>query len=228
MIGPLNRLFKFRGPPGPPSFEYHFIHIPKNAGNSVRAALQKEGNVSMSNPLHYRYVDIVHKVGPDLKFFCVIRNPWSRTASRFKFAKQNAAKWPIDDPRRIYIQQATFSEYIMNHKIFEIPEHPGQPWMGPMNSWFNQLDWIKDESGKVMCDCLRLEHLENDLDMYFARHLDIKRRNATTQNYDYRTMYTSELIDKVADLFQEDINHFGFSFDGPATTNTVADLKART
>ena len=108
-------------------YKYHFIHIPKNGGSSVRTALEKRGDVSLSIPYHYRYVDIADKVSRDLTFFCIVRNPWSRTASRYVFGKQNAKEWPAGDPRKSYIEKATFADFVRDQKIFEIPEHPGQP-----------------------------------------------------------------------------------------------------
>ena len=153
--------------------KYHFIHIPKNGGNSVRRAFRRNGTVSVTKPYHYRYVDVADKVGRHLKFFCIVRNPWSRTASRFVFAKQVSQKWPADDPRRLYLSEASFEDYVRDHRIFEIPEHPGQPWMGPMNSWFDQLEWISNEDGEVVCDCLRLEHLQSDIASYFGNKIKI-------------------------------------------------------
>ncbi len=45
----------------------------------------------------------------------------------------------------------------------------------------------------------------------------------TQSRYDYRSMYTDELAEIVARLFRDDIDYFGFTFDGPATRNTFAD-----
>lgn len=196
---------------------YHFIHIPKNAGNSVRVVLKHRYDVSVSKPYHYRYVDIADKVGRELQFFCIVRNPWSRTASRYVFAKQNSKSWPENDPRRLYIQDATFADFVMDQKIFEIPEHPAQPWMGPMNSWFNQLEWIQNEQREVVCDCLRLECLDHDLSAYFETQIQPPRRNVTKNEYDYRNMYSNQLTDIVARTFEDDIEYFGFDFDGAAT-----------
>lgn len=204
------------------SARFHFIHIPKNAGESVRAALDREWDVSLSTPYHYRYVDIAGKVGRQLRFFAVVRNPWSRTASRYHFARQNAERWPIDDPRRKYIAQATFADYVKDRRLFPIPEHPEQPWMGPLSSWFNQLEWVRDENGLVACDCLRMERLDKDLSAYLGRDLELRKRNVTQARFDYREMYTDELATIVADFFKEDIEYFGFSFDGPATRNVFA------
>ncbi|MCX6832733.1 MAG: hypothetical protein NT028_11510, partial [candidate division Zixibacteria bacterium] len=169
---------------------YHFIHIPKNAGISVRDALTLQRDVSLSTPYHYRYVDIADTVGRHLKFFAVVRNPWSRTASRFHYGRQNSQRWPVNDPRREYISKATFADFVRDQKILPIPEHPGQPWMGPVSSWFNQLEWIRDEAGVVAADCLRLEHLDDDLPVYLQRAIAPRRHNVTHTRYDYRSMYT--------------------------------------
>jgi hypothetical protein len=198
---------------------YHFIHIPKNAGQAVRDTLSLQPDVSLGMPLHCRYIDIADQVGRDLRFFAIVRNPWSRTASRFHFGKQNALRWSRDDPRRQFIEGATFADFVTQQRVFSIPEHPGQPWMGPLSSWLNQLVWIRDEYGEVACDCLRMETLDVDLPAYLGRRLALRRRNVTQSRYDYRSMYTDDLAQIVANLFREDIEHFGFDFDGAATRN---------
>lgn len=174
-------------------------------------------DVSLSEPYHYRYVDIADQVGRHLKFFAVVRNPWSRTASRYHFARQNAEKWDANDPRRKFISKASFADFVREQRILPIPEHPGQPWMGPLSSWFNQLEWIRDERGQVACECLRMEHLSQDLGPFLGRRIDLRHRNTTQERYDYRSMYTDDLIEIVARLFQADIEHFGFAFSGSAT-----------
>ena len=92
-----------------------------------------------------------------------------------------------------------------------------------MNSWFNQLDWITDENQIVRCDCLRLEKLENDLETYFGEPVKVQRENKSKQRYSYRDMYTEKLIEIIAETFQPDIEHFGFTFDGPATRGFVGE-----
>jgi hypothetical protein len=200
-------------------YRYHFIHIPKNGGRSIRYALELQGDVSLSRPYHHRYVDIVSNDNRHLHFFCTVRNPWRRTASRYMFGRQNASDWPADDSRRQYISKVTFEQYVKDQKILPIPEQPGKPWMGPLSSWYNQLEWIRDENGSVACDCLRLEKIDTDISAYLRRCIKIPRRNTTQNRYDYRDMYTDELIEIIADTFREDIEYFGFDFEGSATKN---------
>ena len=67
---------------------------------------------------------------------------------------ENAPKWPTDDPRKSYIEKATFEDFVRERKVFQIPNHPDQPWMGPLNLWFNQLELTRYEENLVVCDCL--------------------------------------------------------------------------
>lgn len=198
---------------------HHFIHIPKNGGNSMRKAVARLGYVSLTNPMHYRYIDIADLAGRDLTYFCVVRNPWSRTVSRFEFARKISGNWPADDPRTRYLATATFEDFVRKQRIFHIPEHPGQPWMGPLSSWMNQLEWVKDEAGVVRCDCLRLEEIDADFSDYFKIPASLPNRNRTPGSADYRTYYTDELNEIIANTFRDDIEYFGFSFDSSATRN---------
>lgn len=199
---------------------YHFIHIPKNAGSSVRRVMQQRGDVSLTAPYHYRYIDVVDRYGADLRYFAVVRNPWSRTASRYSFAIQNRDKWPASDPRRQYLATASFADFVRDQKMLS-PRNPEKPWMSPFGSWLNQLDWIVDRHGKVSCDCLRLGHLDEDLSAYFGENISIPRKNVTKSSTDYRSMYTDNLIEIVAKTFERDIEYFGFSFESDATRKVI-------
>ncbi|HNP35111.1 MAG TPA: sulfotransferase family 2 domain-containing protein [Woeseiaceae bacterium] len=204
---------------GSQEHKHHFIHIPKNAGSTIREALRWRSDVSLSEPKHHRYIDIADVVGRDLSYFAVIRNPWSRTASRYRYGIQNSRRWPEDDARRLYIQNVSFAQYVKDQKIIDIPAFPGKPWMGPLSSWFNQLDWVRNEDGKVVCNCLRFEHLNSDVNAYFKSMLLLPKENVTATQNDYRELYDDELIQIVAECFREDIEYFGFDFEGTATRN---------
>jgi hypothetical protein len=199
---------------------HHFIHIPKNGGRSVREALTLR-RVALERPIHARYVDLAAKT--DGRYFCTVRNPWSRTASRYLYSKINADEWPEDDPRKGYVMRVSFDEYIRDQRVFAIPHEPDRPW--PLSLWINQLDWITGHDGDVVGDCLRLEALDDDISIYFGRRINVPHaRSMQTGAYDYRTMYTPKTRQMVADAFAKDIEHFGFDFEGPATRNTYTLL----
>lgn len=141
------------------------------------------------------------------------------------FAQQNAKQWKRNDPRKRYIEKASFDGDVTDQRIFEIPVHPGKTWMGPMNCWFNQLEWITDEHGQVRCNCLRLEQLEKDLQLYFREHLHVLRENITKDRYSHRDMYSDKSAALAAETFAEDNDYFGFESGGPATRSNIATVR---
>ena len=201
---------------------HHFIHIPKNGGIAVRNFLQLRGGVSMTDPFHYRYRDLAqtdlnHKIP-----FCLVRNPWSRTASRYFYARQQCKRWPTDDPRRQYIESVDFSGFVHDRKVVSGLSFPGRPWMGPTFAWNDQLEWILDPNKKSPVLCLRFENLNEDLSEMFAESIKIEAANVTTGKVDYRTLYTDHLAEIILKHHKRDIEHFGFEFDSAATTNTLS------
>jgi hypothetical protein len=195
---------------------HHFIHIPKNGGRSVRDALTLR-RVALELPLHSRYRDL--EIRAELRYFCTVRNPWSRTASRYLYMKVNSREWSNDDPRKKYIMIVSFDDYVREQRVFSIPQQPERPW--PLSLWINQLEWITDHDGHVAGDCLRLETIDEDISAYFGRRIKVPHRQSVrTGTYDYRTLYTPKTIQIVADTFAKDVDYFGFDFDGSATRNT--------
>ena len=57
---------------------------------------------------------------------------------------------------------------------------------------------------------------------FFGEQLNIPRKNTTQTHLDYRSMYDDKLAEIVAQTFDRDISHFGFSFDSSATRNVFA------
>ena len=199
------------------TYLYHFIHIPKNGGISIRDALVRHRDVSLSDPLHARYRDVVGKAG-NLRYFCIVRNPWERVVSRFFYARQSAENWPDDDPRKAYFLGASFATFVSDHRNLETPAHPGEPWLGPHGSWFNQLFWISDDSGAVRCDCIDIRTMTTDLSAYLGRTLQLGHRNISKRPR-YLDVYEPWSRDLVGELYADDIEYFGFSFEGGPTKN---------
>ena len=204
----------------------YFIHIPKNGGISVRQSLSNIEKVTFGSNYHLRYTDLSEEIKKTNLFFSVVRNPWSRTASRFMYAKQQSNRaWQDNDPRKIYIDQTDFTTYVKDQKVIRSDSFPkirelvDGAWLGPMLSWFNQLDWLTDEKRQLKSQCLRFEFLQYDLSEYLEMNIPLKEANKTKPKYDYRRMYTDETYKIVDTIFHEDINFFGFTFDGPAIKN---------
>jgi hypothetical protein len=94
--------------------------------------------------------------------------------------------------------------------------------MGPLKSWFNQLEWIRDQNNSVACDRFRLGSFDEDIYAYLDRRIRPSRPDVTLAQYDYRSMWRDELAEIVARPSGDSIEYFGFTLDGPAAKNIFA------
>lgn len=150
-----------------------FIHIPKNAGQSIESFFLNSLGLSWENraPLLLRYNNnpelgpprLAHLLAADYvryKYlpqsmydeyfkFAIVRNPWDRTVSMYRY---------LGDP-----QKETFSEFVRNRFMLE-------QWQERF--WFvrPQSDFICSDSGELMIDYLgRFETLKEDFETILSK-----------------------------------------------------------
>ena len=216
-----------------------FIHIPKNGGMAIREAPQLDGRLVIANRRrlkskeyadglkdhmakyggnpgyeHARLRDVDASVRKATNAFAIVRNPWSRTVSRFKFALQTRDH----GDNRPEFTQKEFEVFLEERNRW------GQEpyfWHRAVSGWFPQVDYVTDEQGEIAVDMLRQEHLNDEMQQYLGFGSELKRRNiSTTSSADYRDIYSSRTIQLVADWYAVEIERFGFDFDSTATKNT--------
>ena len=137
-----------------------------------------------------------------MQSFAIVRNPYARTVSRFTFARVTGDA-SGDNTFRCFLEE--------RHKYGGLDYF----WHRAIRGWYQQKDYVVDEEGNLRCDVLRLE--SNDIKDYIGKEL--RRRNVSNRGEDYRDFYGPEEYDIVTDWYKEDIDYFGFDFEGPATKN---------
>jgi len=216
-----------------------FVHIPKNAGCTIRLNPEISKYVIDSNPsthiskeytknllktmnsygdhhgyAHARWRDFKESYRKEYQAFTIVRNPWDRVVSRYFFAKKTIEvekKTP-----KSYADVSSFEAFLEErHKWGGLP----YMWHRAVRGWYNQFDYVTDEDGNIKCDILRQEKLSFDLKSYLKITDMPRSRNVTGLNDDYRTVYTPQTIQIVADWYKKDIDTFGFDFDSTATKN---------
>lgn len=219
--------------------KYLFLHIPKNAGVAIRKSRELSRRIVSADPYfhasrqytrelksymdgrgehhgyqHARWRDIDPAVWSRLKPVAVIRNPWARCVSRYRFALLAAKA-----QSRFPTTNATSFEMFLEerHKFGELPFY----WHRAIRGWYPQADYVTDNEGHIRVDILRQEALGQDAMRYFSLSSPIVRRNRSGEGVDYRSFYTPQTIQIVADWYKADIDLFGFDFDSGATRNTV-------
>jgi len=219
-----------------------FIHIPKNAGMTVRRSPMLKDKIMLAgqrwhkspeysqavlnkmNSLgdhhgfeHARWRDVHPTICARHNPFAIVRNPWDRVVSRYFFAKKVIEVEKKVDPS--YADVSSFEAFLEERHKWGSEEYM---WHRAVRGWYNAHDHVSDDTGHVRCDILRFENLNDDLCKHFNLEQMSKARNVTALNTGtYRDVYTPETIQTVADWYKKDIDHWGYDFDSGPTRNTL-------
>lgn len=216
----------------------HFIHIPKTGGTSlindpkldISYATEKDVKQSTldgidqylnryrSKPFgwmpeekvfaHARYLDL--SITPE-KCFTVIRNPWDRMASKWRYSLELVEEYKI--PYDI----GTLEEFVSRQSLFQY-KYPDFTWFTTIENWWDQVNHILDHEGNIVTDNLRFEYFNQDVEKYLGKQpLFLRRSKLKTQ--DYKKYYNPKTIQLVADLYKRDIETFDYDFDTSARKN---------
>lgn len=217
-----------------------FIHIPKNAGMTIRRSPQLSDKIMPAGPAvhknseytrnvkmhmdrigdhhgyeHSRWRDCNRSILDAHGSFAVIRNPWDRVVSRYFFAKKVIE---VENKEPVGKHKIDSFEHFLEERF----EWGGMDymWHRAIRGWFPQKDYVTDENGNLQCDIMRFESLNKDLKTYFKLTDMSRARNVTALNPgSYKDIYNDNTIQIIADWYKDDIDFFGFDFDTPAQKN---------
>ena len=183
-----------------------FIHIPKNAGMTIRGsevfqdkilpvqrkwianfkdfnnAMKQYGERDVKGVEHARWRDVSSIITDQYQAFAVVRNPWSKVVSRYLFAKEAVQRGNIDPS---YADTRSLEHFLHERNKWFDKKYT---WYRAIRGWHPQLDHVTDLDGNVRCDILRVEHLKEDVLKYFNMTEMPRSRNVTSIKEDYRTL----------------------------------------
>lgn len=187
-------------------FQCIFIHIPKTAGVSISLSLfGKETN-------HVPYIE--YEKANKAKFnqyfkFSFVRNPWSRLISSYFFLKKGGlnaldSNWSNENLEK-------FNDFDSFVKAWITEEN--------VNSWVHfkpQHTFICDTDFNNKMDFIgKMENIQSDY-TYVAKKIGcsatLRSENRSKHN-DYRSYYTPETQEIVAEVYKKDIELFDYSFE---------------
>lgn len=187
-----------------------FIHIPKNAGtaitNSIHCEFSDQGHHGVGHYQNYypqQWIDYLK--------FAVVRNPWDRVVSNYEYARMEQSYWHSSNkPHATHfdyhtLKNISFEDCVnLLYRDRQSLKHQG---------WGSQLFWIKDKLGNISVDKIfRYEKLDDD-EEFISIVPDLKKINLSPKSSEsYKDYYTDELVNKIAEIYSEDIKKFNYDY----------------
>jgi hypothetical protein len=189
-----------------------FVHIPKTAGTSITqwiVAVSKhlEYNLKTTKIQHDFCENVLQHVN---NYFCVVRNPYSRICSYYEFAKRRRDFWEPNGFKLVG-EFPSLYEFLQRTKDIFVDLGDGQKQQYKITS--NQVDWIRSGNPTI----LKFENLKNDFKQiqekfYCSAPLPLLNPGTERLFPDYYGYYDSKTKKLVSQLFEEDIDTFGYTF----------------
>ena len=185
-----------------------FIHIPKAAGTSVNMALigRSPGHATAAQVRTFAPVEF-----RDLPTFSLVRNPWARCLSTYRFVRNGGSDVPIWRPERFQRREFRSFAAFVEEWLVEQDVRRTDVVFRP------QHQFIADGTGAVLVDHVgfveRMPETATYLEETFGRKVEIGHLNRTNgEPTDYHSFYTSGLVDTVGKIYARDVEMFGYSF----------------
>ena len=176
-----------------------FIHVPRTGGTSIRTALGAHAQRLYWN--HGSLFALTTVIDANKYFkFGFVRNPWIRAASWYLHCASNGNIPPFSET----IKQACIDNFhspdlyfrnVFAQKVYLVTPD------GKEADFIGQFEHLPDELNRL-CDALALPHV------------NLPILNQTPQKYDYRSMYTPESVDIIANRCKWEIDKFDYTFEG--------------
>lgn len=197
-----------------------FVDIPRTSTTSIRAELasrygpvyQKAGGPG-SFPSHITALEMRSQLGKlvwnRIFKFTIVRNPYSRHLSYYLWGRANG-----------YFKTISYPDFVLDLREQALGRESRFSWHGP---WYSNLDYITDEHGELIVDSvIKFENRENEL-ATVAKRIGLKELGTTHVNKHtpiekhYSEYYDAQSIEIIAELYQRDLEWFGYEFERPGS-----------
>jgi len=187
---------------------------------------------------HFPVTKIRKEVLEQGTLFSIVRNPWERLHSQWRFANnfwdklyfphnqllENMGREMGFDPKELGLllpekwEDWSF-ETFWNWRHYQIEP---MIYAHVVLSYYPQAEYLRLEDGSIGGIQVDFNNLEQGLTKVLHTDIVLPKLNVTETKRDIRQDFSDKMIQEVADFYKEDIDHWGFDFDTGATKNVVS------
>jgi hypothetical protein len=212
-------------------YDLVFYHIPKTGGTSIKKWLKKNvrseitfiapNSIKINNDiltphmLPKQFIDISHKPNNSL---CVVRNPWSRVVSSYKFFKKRQK----EKSENSYDLKDIIWEDTYGYNLENLSEISFKDFLKlcELNNDFllidkNQIKYVnpKNHNNLIM---LKFENFKDEFTIVqdlFKCYEPLPHSHKSSIETPYQEYYDSQTIDIVYKKYKDDIEYFKYRFE---------------
>ena len=214
-----------------------FVRIPKTGSTSVSGMLKQGGLVSFREiQFMVDYRTWKKHIGKHTFIFSTVRNPFSWLASAWNYEKYLRANFTFSEFVKIMCSDDAYKYFDRNKwHAYRSRAHPNQK-ASFMHIVINQNKTrslfyaLFNESGK--CDLsviLRQEKLSKGVsyisDFFQKPFRKLASHKKRMKRNEYKSLYTQETREMVESYYKNDLEVFGYNFDGPIGGDIIIDPK---
>jgi hypothetical protein len=182
--------------------DFVFIHIPKTAGTSITKII---GEPFQKHNTAKVVIDTIgRKQWENAYKFSVVRNPWDKVHSWYKFRVMH-------DQSKMKSRPISFKDWVAC--TYGEPKDPYYYYRA--REFMPQVEWWKNENDVIEMDrIIRFENLAEEFNEV-ANIVGIESKLPhinKTESTNYRDHYDEETKKIIEDWFREDIEMFGYKF----------------
>ncbi|ELR97924.1 sulfotransferase family 2 domain-containing protein [Gloeocapsa sp. PCC 73106] len=188
-----------------------FVHIPKTAGTSLGKTIfeDRDPSVSHSDAFYYQVFDT--KLFKEYFKFTFVRNPWDRLVSSYNYFKKRDIQ---DEHKKIVESFDNFDGFVSALEDIQLAKK-----IFKLSHFRPQYQFVCDLRHNLLVDYIGyFETLEQDFEQIVIKlnrpELKLPHLNSSKEGLDYRDFYTEKTQKILAALYSEDIELFGYNFDG--------------
>lgn len=185
-----------------------FVHVPKTAGLSLIYAVYGDKVELYGHKRIIQYQKVFSHFDQFYKF-TVVRNPWDRLYSAYRFLQNNGLNEHDINAREQHLKHiSSFEEFVLT-------------WLNENTMWdiihfFPQHHFLCSEEGELLINqFIKFEDIAAgniELSSYFNRKIDLPHINKTTESKEYINHYSEAMKEKVQEIYRKDIELFNYKF----------------